>query len=182
MVALQRHHTLDLCKTRLGKFPASIYSMKVTSHFPGSSLEVFLLLFLKFCKLLKWSSMGKNGAQCSSVQKLYYRHLAEVNSSTNTAIMVYTVPVKSLDTPTHSRAFLYLYYFLRCRIKMKTSKRRNYTWNLVVTNIFFKQMYFRFFKVATICHNDSFAHSWHSLNQLHEVVTWNAFQLTGVSC
>jgi hypothetical protein len=30
--------------------------------------------------------------------------------------------------------------------------------------------------------DDSFAHSWHSLNQLHEVVTWIAFQLTGVAC
>jgi hypothetical protein len=26
----------------------------------------------------------------------------------------YTVPVKSLDTPTHSRVFLYFYYFLLC--------------------------------------------------------------------
>jgi hypothetical protein len=32
----------------------------------------------------------------------------------------------------------------------------------------------RFFKVATLCPDDSFAHSWHSLNQFHEVVTWNA--------
>uniref|UniRef100_A0A8C8IVX4 selenide, water dikinase n=2 Tax=Oncorhynchus tshawytscha TaxID=74940 RepID=A0A8C8IVX4_ONCTS len=38
----------------------------------------------------------------------------------------------------------------------------------------------RFFKVATLCLDDSFAHSWHSLNQLHEVFTWNAFQLTGI--
>ena len=36
---------------------------------------------------------------------------------------------------------------------------------------------FRFFKVATLCLDDSVAHFWHSLNQLHEVVTWNAFQL-----
>jgi hypothetical protein len=36
------------------------------------------------------------------------------------------------------------------------------------------------FQIATLCVNDSFAHSWHSLNQLHEVVTWNAFQLTGM--
>ena len=35
----------------------------------------------------------------------------------------YTVPVKTLDTPTHSRAFHYLfYYFLHCRIIVKTSK------------------------------------------------------------
>ena len=41
-------------------------------------------------------------------------------------------------------------------------------------------LYLRFFKVATLFLDDSFALSWHSLNQLHEVVTWNAFQLTGV--
>ena len=28
-------------------------------------------------------------------------------------------------------------------------------------------LYLRFFKVATLCLDDSFAHSWHSLNQLH---------------
>ena len=28
-------------------------------------------------------------------------------------------------------------------------------------------LYLRFFKIATICLDDSFAHSWHSLNQLH---------------
>jgi hypothetical protein len=43
-------------------------------------------------------------------------------------------------------------------------------------------LYLRFFKVATLCLDESFAHSWHSLNQLHEVITWNAFQLTGVPC
>ena len=35
-------------------------------------------------------------------------------------------------------------------------------------------IYLRFFKVATLCLDDIFAHSWHSLNQLHKVVTWNA--------
>ena len=44
------------------------------------------------------------------------------------------------------------------------------------------RIYLKFVKVATLCLDDSFAHSWHSLNQLHEVVTWNAFQLTGVPC
>ena len=29
----------------------------------------------------------------------------------------------------------------------------------------------RFFKVATLSLDDRFAHSWHSLNQLHEVVS-----------
>ena len=43
-------------------------------------------------------------------------------------------------------------------------------------------LYLRIFKVATLCLDDSFAHSWHSLNELHEVVTWNAFQLSGVPC
>ena len=28
-------------------------------------------------------------------------------------------------------------------------------------------LYFRFFKVANLCLDDSFAHTWHSLNQLH---------------
>jgi hypothetical protein len=41
---------------------------------------------------------------------------------------------------------------------------------------------FRFFKVATLCLDDSFAHSWHSLKHLHDVVTWYAFQLTCVPC
>ena len=41
---------------------------------------------------------------------------------------------------------------------------------------------FEILQIATLCLDDSFAHSWHSLNQLHEVVTWNAFQLTGVPC
>jgi hypothetical protein len=44
-----------------------------------------------------------------------------------------------------------------------------------------KSVYLRFFKVATLC-LDSFEHSWYSLSQLHEVVTWNAFKLTGVPC
>ena len=44
------------------------------------------------------------------------------------------------------------------------------------------KIHFRFFEEATLCLDDSFANSWHSLNQLHEVVTWNAFQLTGVPC
>ena len=33
-------------------------------------------------------------------------------------------------------------------------------------------LYLRFFKVATLCLDDSFAHSWHSLIQIHEVVLW----------
>ena len=33
-----------------------------------------------------------------------------------------TLPVKSFRTPTHSRVFLYLDYFLQCRIIVKSSK------------------------------------------------------------
>ena len=43
-------------------------------------------------------------------------------------------------------------------------------------------VHLRFFKVATICLDDSFAHSWHSLNHLQDLVSWNAFQLTCVPC
>ena len=97
-----------------------------------------------------------------------------------------TLPVKSLDTPTHTRVFLYLSYFLHCIIIVKSSKLWNNTWNNVVTppKKLNKSKYIlnlRFFKVATLFLDDSFAHSWHSLNHLHEV-TWNAFQLTGMPC
>jgi hypothetical protein len=39
---------------------------------------------------------------------------------------------------------------------------------------------FDILQIDILCLDDSFAHSWYSLNQLYEVVTWNAFQLTGV--
>ena len=51
-----------------------------------------------------------------------------------------------------------------------------------VENKFKNMLYLRFFKVATLCFGASFEHSLHSLNQLHEVVIWNAVQLTGVPC
>uniref|UniRef100_A0A8C8HY04 PIPK domain-containing protein n=1 Tax=Oncorhynchus tshawytscha TaxID=74940 RepID=A0A8C8HY04_ONCTS len=41
------------------------------------------------------------------------------NNSSERSVL--TIPVKSLDTPTHSRVFLYFYYFLHCRIIVKTS-------------------------------------------------------------
>jgi hypothetical protein len=46
---------------------------------------------------------------------------------------IYTVPVKSLDTPTHSRFFLYFDCVLHCIIIVKTSKLWTNTWNHVVT-------------------------------------------------
>ena len=36
-----------------------------------------------------------------------------------------------------------------------------------ITHVVTKKVSFRIFKVATLCLDDSFAHSWHSLNQLH---------------
>ena len=45
-----------------------------------------------------------------------------------------------------------------------------------------KQIYLRFFKVTAVCLDDYFADSWYSLSQLHEVITWNAFELIGVPC
>ena len=50
---------------------------------------------------------------------------------------------------------------------MKTNYE--HIWNHVVTEKSVQQIYvyFRFFKVATLCLDDSFVHSWHSLNQLH---------------
>uniref|UniRef100_A0A8C7NZY0 EF-hand domain-containing protein n=1 Tax=Oncorhynchus mykiss TaxID=8022 RepID=A0A8C7NZY0_ONCMY len=53
----------------------------------------------------------------------------EIIVHTHRRVRSLTVPVKSLDTPTHSRVFLYFYYFLHCRIIVKTSK----IWNHVVT-------------------------------------------------
>ena len=38
-------------------------------------------------------------------------------------------------------------------------------------------VYFRFLKVATLCLDDSFAHSWHSLNQLHLECFSNSFEV-----
>ncbi|CDQ98591.1 unnamed protein product [Oncorhynchus mykiss] len=37
-------------------------------------------------------------------------------------LKINNLPVKSVDTPTHSRVFLYFLYFLHCRIIVKTSK------------------------------------------------------------
>jgi hypothetical protein len=43
----------------------------------------------------------------------------------------YSQKVKRLDTPTLSRFFLYLYYFLQCRIIVKTSKLWNNTYGIM---------------------------------------------------
>ena len=67
-----------------------------------------------------------------------------------------------------SRVFLYFYYFLHCRMSLKLW---NKTWNHIVTKKVLNTSkyiwYFIFFNVATLCLDNSFAHSWRSLNQLH---------------
>jgi hypothetical protein len=76
------------------------------------------------------------------------------------------VPIKSLDTPTHSRVFL---YFLKLFSTLQNNSddiktMKWHIWNHVVT----KKVLNKFFKVATLCLDDSCAHSWHSLHQLHK--------------
>ena len=68
-------------------------------------------------------------------------------------------------------------------------RHRNYEWAHVelcskqkVWNIYKYVSYFRFLKVATLCFIDSAANPWPSLNELHDVVTWNGFHFTGVPC
>ena len=62
----------------------------------------------------------------------------------------YRVPIKSLDTPSHSMVFAYLYYFQFLIIIsiLKLSKIKEKTWNYVVNkNMLNKQeydLYFRF--------------------------------------
>ena len=38
------------------------------------------------------------------------------------------------------------------------------------------KLYFRFLKVDTLCLDDSFVHSWHSLNQLHLECFFNSLE------
>ena len=53
-------------------------------------------------------------------------------------------------------------------------------WNHVVTKKKLNKskyiLYLSFFKVATLCLDDSFAHSWHSLNQLHKECFSNSLE------
>ena len=77
-------------------------------------------------------------------------------------------------TPTHSRVFLCFDYFLHCSTTMKY-----HIWNHVVPkNGLNKQVtiYLRFFKVATLCLDDSVAYAWHCLNQLHLECVSNSHQ------
>lgn len=45
---------------------------------------------------------------------------------------------------------------------------------MVKKSIISKYSYLKFFKVASVYIEDSLAHYWNKLNQLHKLVTWNA--------
>ena len=88
---------------------------------------------------------------------------------------------------THSHSVVFLYSFLFSTLQINTEyikTMKEHIWNDVVNKKVLNKpeyvLYFRFFKEATFCFDESFAHSQLSLSQLHEVVTWNGFQLTGV--
>ena len=49
---------------------------------------------------------------------------------------------------------------------------REHIWTYAVNKTEYA-LYFMFFNVATFCFGDSFAHSWYSVSQIHEVVTAN---------
>ena len=85
---------------------------------------------------------------------------AKVCVCKSTKMRVYTVPVKSLDTPSHSMVFR---YFLFCSTwtniqDIETMKEQilNYVVNKKMLNKPEYVLYFRFFKVATFCCDDSF--------------------------
>ena len=73
-----------------------------------------------------------NGSDWYSIASMPVDHILRTNFAedvftvTSELMMKTTVPVKSMDTPTHSRIFLNFYYFLHCRIIIiiivKTSK------------------------------------------------------------
>ena len=73
-------------------------------------------------------------------------------------LSVYTVQYQSkVWTHLLNQGFFFIfYYFLHCRIIVKTSKKS--------VKIYF---IFEILQIATFCLDDSFAHSWYSLNQLH---------------
>ena len=66
-----------------------------------------------------------------------------------------------MDIPTHSRVYLYFYYFLHCRIIVKTSKLWNNTLNHVVTKKSVTQIKIYFiFKILYSCHHLPWLQLW----------------------
>ena len=134
----------------------SVLQFQLVSGGQGSSPQVVQI------------SQGQGGQRLAVPLKLLLQPQVYIHTYIHTYI-----PVKSLDTPAHSKVFLYFFtivYYFHCRIILKTSKLWNNTWNHVVTKKVLNKskyiLYLRIFKVATLC-LDSFIHSRHSLNQLH---------------
>ena len=73
----------------------------------------------------------------------------------------------------------YLHDYLHCKFSVKASKLWMNSWNYVVNKKVWNNsrhvLYFRVFKIATLCFDYCSAHSWHFLDELHEAVTWNGF-------
>lgn len=92
-----------------------------------------------------------------------------------------TAPIKSLDMPPYWVFLVYLcIYFIFCIVELFKHKSIKNFYELFCNkqkSIKQSQMWFIFH-----CLNDSFAHYWQHLHQLHVVVTWNIFHLAGVSC
>jgi hypothetical protein len=73
---------------------------------------------LKMC-VSYWSSLSLFQAVFFNLEHNEHNPIVK---GTTAVLKKYIVPVKSVDTPTHSRVFLNFYTFLHCRIIVKTSK------------------------------------------------------------
>ena len=103
------------------------------------TLSIRLYLFIYLHTLgFSLSFITKHHKLCDMMNVL---HLLQMHCNTTVFLCLerhsikypkHTVPVKSWDTPTHSRVFLYLYYFLHCRIIVKTSKLWNNTYGIEI--------------------------------------------------
>ena len=113
---------------------------------------------------------------CSPRTSLLY---AQICQQSVCGYCVVTVPVKSMDTPTHSRVVVNVLLFSQLQNNSEDIKTmKQHIWNHVVI----KTVIYFIFQILQSSHLLPKLHCWHSLIQLHEVVTWNTYQLTGVPC
>jgi hypothetical protein len=89
----------------------------------NNNTNVILFLYYNFSEILYYNmQMWKISINRCIVKTLQGVYRADCG---------YTVPVKSLDTPTHSRVFLYFHYLLHCIIIVKTSNLWNNTYGIM---------------------------------------------------
>ena len=88
-------HTLHKVRTPCGLLSATVPNQLYPSEPKAHFHIVWTITFFFFCCVLFYSML---------------------------LCLPSTVSVESLDRPTHSRVFLHFYYFLHCRIIVKTSK------------------------------------------------------------